>query len=68
MAVPMQVRNLRDRSGKEVFTVGDSPYPMYVVGLEPQLDAFSNVVAWKHTLRRDPPRDYDQFIQEVLNA
>lgn len=68
MDTPMQVRNLRDRAGKQLFAVGDVSFPMYVTSAEPQLDPFSNVIAYRHTLRRELPREYSQFIEEVLGA
>lgn len=62
LAIPMQVRSIRDRSDSLVTQVDGVGYPMYVTAAEPQLDPFSRVVAWKHTLRREPPRDYLELI------
>lgn len=66
MNVYMQVRNVRDRSGREIFTANGEAYPMYVTSSEPQLDTFSNVIGYRHQLRRELPREYSQFIAEVL--
>lgn len=59
--MPMQVRNIRDRAGKQVYA-----YPMYVTSSEPQLDPFSTVIGYTHKLRKELPREYSQFIAEVL--
>lgn len=67
MQIPMQVRNLRDRSGAVVTAIGGQSYPMYVHAAEPQLDPFSNVIAWRHTLKREVPRDYTALIQDVVD-
>lgn len=68
MRIGMQVNNLRDRSGAVITQVGGEQYPMYIHSAEPQLDPFSNVIAWRHTLRRELPRDYARFIEEVLTV
>lgn len=65
MAIPMQVRNIRDRSGNVVTQVDGAEYPMYVHSAEPVLDPFSNVVAWRHTLRRNPPRDFESLVDRL---
>lgn len=65
MSIPMQVRNLRDRSGNVVTQVDGTQYPMYVHAAEPVLDPFSNVIAWRHTLRRDPPREAADFLRGI---
>lgn len=67
MNIAMQVRNLRDRSGAVVTQTGGVQYPMYITAADPQLDPFSNVIAWRHTLKREAPRDYAKFIEEVIN-
>ena len=66
MDVPMQIRNVRDASGNLVYQVGGVGFPMYVTTAEPQLDPFSNVIAYRHQLRRELPREYSEFISEVL--
>lgn len=68
MEVPMQIRNLRDRSGTVITQVGGEQYPMYIVGAEPQLDPFSNVIAYRHTLNRNVPREYQTFLDEILDS
>ena len=62
----MQVRNLRDAAGRSMFQSGGEDYPMYVTTSEPQLDPFSRVIAYRHSLRRELPREYSQFISEML--
>ncbi len=66
MGIPMQIRNVRDRNGRAMFEENGSPIPLYVVTSEPQLDPFSNVVAFKHSLRRNLPREYSELIAFAL--
>lgn len=66
MAIGMQVKNIYDRSGTLITAVGGVGYPMYVNEAEPQFDPFSNVVAWRHTLRRRPPREFEEILSNSL--
>lgn len=68
LTAPMQVRNVRDRSGTPVFVMSGEPFPMYVTSVEPQVDPFSNVIAYRHQLRKDLPREYSEFLQRVLDS
>lgn len=68
MEIGMQVRNLKDRSGKDILVVGATPYPMYVTGAEPQLDINSNLVGWRHTLKRQAPDSFLQALDAILNG
>jgi hypothetical protein len=67
MDTPMQIRNLRDRSGNVMFAVNGEPDPRYVTSCEPQLDPFSSVIAYKHSLRKTLPADYSDLISFALN-
>lgn len=66
LAIPMQVRNVRDRTGTAMTEVNGAPYPLYVHTAEVQLDAFSEVIGWRHMLRREPPRRYSDMLEAIV--
>lgn len=67
LGVGDQVRNVRDRDGNEVFVTNGTSYPMYVTAASPQMSPFGAIIGWKHTLRRDLPRDMSATF-DALNA
>lgn len=66
MVIGSQVRSLFDRSGVEVTKVVETSYPLYVHSAEPQMDPFGSVIGWRHSLRREPPRDMEQFLRDMV--
>lgn len=68
MQIPMQIRNLRDPAGNVLTQVGGVAYPMYIHAAEPQFDPFGTLTAWKHTLRRELPRDFTNVVREIIEA
>lgn len=63
-----QVRNLKDRVGNSILVVGGEEYPMYVNTSDPQFDPYSQLIGWKHSLRRDSPRDFRASLDALTNA
>jgi hypothetical protein len=61
------VRNLRDRTGNQIFIVNGQPYDMYVNEATPVLDAYGELVAWRHTLRRKLPTDFTDKLLEIAD-
>lgn len=58
------IRNLQDRKGTSL-----TAYPqLFVLETVPQLDMTGAVMAWKHKLGPDLPRDYTKEIQRLLDA
>lgn len=57
-----QVRNLKDASGQDILEVNGTTYPMYVFDATPQFDPFSNIVGWRHTLRKNPPTNLQDIV------
>lgn len=64
--MPMQVRNIRDRRGNPLTGSGLGAYPLYITTVEPQLSVFSDVIAWKHVLKREFPRKYSDILDDIV--
>lgn len=52
MNIDDEVRNIRDRAGQVLTSVGGATYNMFVSAVEPVLNPFGVVVGYKHSLRR----------------
>lgn len=57
------VRDLKDRKGQSL-----SAYQqLYVTDVFPELDASGAVMAWKHTLRADLPKDFKKELAKLID-
>lgn len=63
-----QVRNLTDRGGAPVFNVAGSEYTMYVTTAEPSMDPYGFIVGWRHSLRRDLPKDVEAILERLVDG
>lgn len=68
LEIGQQVRNLVDRNGTSLLTVNGSAYPMYIHTSDPQLSPFSEVIGWKHSLRRDIPRNLEAILEGLVGG
>lgn len=61
------VKNLLDIDGSNLLTAGGSDYPVYVTNVSPEL-LHSKIVGWRHTLRPEAPRNYDELFASLMET
>lgn len=63
-----QVRNLKDRRNNPVLVLNGIEYPMYVHTSDPQFSPYGELTAWRHLLRREPPRNALDLLETLVEA
>lgn len=66
LPIGSQVRNLKDKKGTPILVLNGVEYPAYVHRAEPQFSPFSELIGWRHTLKREQPRDLVKMVADGL--